>query len=63
MNNANQSWGRYSLGFGWNNAEWALGWADLFADFGMGAFIVGPLHIQVTWPVVVDWDAAAAKSP
>jgi hypothetical protein len=38
---------------GWCWEEWAVGWADMFAEFGIGDLIIGPLHIHVTWPV--DW--------
>ena len=56
MSNEVKMWGRYSLGLGWHNEEWALGWADLFACFGLGVLIIGPLHIRVSWPIPVDWE-------
>ena len=50
-----QLWGSYSAHLSWND-EWAFAWESMFGWLGIGHVFVGPLILQVTWPV---WREAA----
>lgn len=42
---------RYSVHLYWCWTDWALGWCGAFAEFGIGTLVLGPLQVQVTWPI------------
>jgi hypothetical protein len=40
-----------SVSLGWDWGDWAWGWCGEFAELGMAAFALGPMLIQIDWPI------------
>ena len=42
----------FTVSLAWSWDDWAWGYCTEFADLGMTALVLGPLHIQFDWAIV-----------